>query len=66
MGVENFDRKEVYAMFDFTTVATEVITLIQSSLTLITPTTLIGGTVTAAIVGGLMMKFLRGMRRIAR
>jgi CRISPR/Cas system-associated protein Cas5 (RAMP superfamily) len=53
-------------MFDFTTVATEVITLIQSSLTLITPTTLIGGTVTAAIVGGLMMKFLRGMRRIAR
>ncbi len=53
-------------MFNFTTVSAEVVSLIQSSLGLIDPTTLIGGVVTAAIVGTLMMRFLKGMRRIAK
>ncbi len=53
-------------MFSFTTVATSTVALIQDSLGLISPTTLIGGVVTAAITGTLLMRFLRGMRQLAK
>jgi hypothetical protein len=54
-------------MFDFATAITgEVTTFIQSGVALIDPTTLIGGAVALAVVGGLAVRFARRLVNIAR
>lgn len=53
-------------MFDFTAVSAAVVDVITAGLTIIDPTTLIGGTVAVAIVGALMVKLISRVRRLAR
>lgn len=53
-------------MFDFTAISTEVVAVIQTSLTLIDPTTFIGGVVTLAIVSTIMVSVVRKLRSLAR
>lgn len=53
-------------MFNFSPVLSATVSVITDALTIIDPTTLIGGTVAAAIVGALMVKLVSRVRRLAR
>lgn len=53
-------------MFDFTTIGAAVVDFIASAMTLIDPTTLIGGVVTVSIVGAVMVSLVKRVRSLAR
>lgn len=53
-------------MFNFATVISSTVSIIQTAMGLIDPTSLFGGVVTVAIVGAVMVSLVKRVRRLAR